>query len=220
MIEQTTTVPTPSWARVLTWLGLPLAGGAMILMFLRVASWLPLPLPFGILRRLPEPAAGWIAISIGMALGLALASLVHREALTVQINPAEVVLSRPGVVNRVPLGQVAVAFHEHDQLILLGRTGRELAREPSYLSVRRIREAFLERGVAWTESDPYSSAYRRWVPGLPEIAATANALFEARQAALRSGDEGDGRELRAELARLGYVIRDEGKRQYWRYADG
>jgi hypothetical protein len=219
MFEQTI-VPTPIWARVLAWLGLPLAGGGLLLLVLRTAAWLPLPGPLTLVRKLPEPAATSVAIGLGVLFGLVLASFVDREALTVRISPAEVVLSRPGTVSKVPLAQVAVAFRERDHLILLGRTGRELAREPSYLSGHHLREAFLQRGIAWADGDPYSSAYRRWVPGLPEIPATAHALFEARQEALKSGDESDQRELRIELARLGYVIRDDHKRQYWRYADG
>jgi hypothetical protein len=58
------------------------------------------------------------------------------------------------------------------------------------------------------------------VPGLPELPATAQALLAARQKALQSGDDGDKREFRAELGRLGYVVRDDRKRQYWRQADG
>jgi hypothetical protein len=58
------------------------------------------------------------------------------------------------------------------------------------------------------------------VPGLPELPATAHALLAARQKAVDSGDDSDKRELRSELGRLGYVIRDDRKRQYWRQADG
>jgi hypothetical protein len=218
--EQTTIVPTPRWVRVLAWLGLPLAGGALLLLAVRASWWLLLPGPFALIRRLPTPAAEVVAVAAGVLLGLVLAALADRTSLTVRVSLTEVLLSRPGTESRVPRGEVAVAFTERDQLVLLSRTGRELAREPSHLSARRLRAAFAEHGIAWADGDPYLSVYRRWVPGLPEIPPTAHALFAARQTALTSGDESDQRELRVELGRLGFVVRDDHKRQYWRQADG
>ncbi|WP_420708742.1 CysS/YqeB C-terminal domain-containing protein [Streptomyces sp. NRRL S-1813] len=46
----------------------------------------------------------------------------------------------------------------------------------------------------------------------------ANAFLKARQGALekKGPSDDDTRELRAELARLGVVVRDEKGRQYWR----
>ena len=143
-----------------------------------------------------------------------------RESLTVRITRAEVVLTRPGTTTAVPRPVVAVAFRDRDQLVLLGSTGRELAREPSHLSAGRLRTAFTANGIAWADQDPYLASYHRWVPDLPELPPAAHALLAARQKAVESGDEADQRELRGELGRLGYVIRDDRKRQYWRRADG
>lgn len=209
---------------MLVWLCLPAAGAALLLLVVRVLGWLPLPGPLpgplDLIRRLPEPAAAIGAASLGAVLGLVLAALIDHESLTVRITPGEVVLTRPGTTHTVPRREVAVAFPDRDQLVLLGRTGRELGREPSNLSLRRLRPAFAANGIAWADHDPYLESYRRWVPDLPEVPATAQALLAARQSALRSGDERDQRELRAELGRLGYVVRDDHKRQYWRKADG
>ena len=74
--------------------------------------------------------------------------------------------------------------------------------------------------MAWADKDPYLEAYRRWVPGLPEVPAAAEAVFTARQKALTAGDDDDVRELREELGRLGFVVRDDRKKQYWRRAEG
>ncbi|MFF5294243.1 YqeB family protein [Paractinoplanes globisporus] len=222
MLEPTSIVPTPRWARVLLWLGLPAVGAALLLAvaWLLSLAWLPLPGPLRLARELPQPAASIAVPALGVVLGLILAALADRESLTVRITPAEVVLSRPGATVAVPRSGVAVAFADRDELMLLGPTGRELAREPSHLSRGRLRDAFTRNGIAWADQDPYLSSYRRWVPGLPELPAAAHALFAARQKALDSGDDGDRRELRAELGRLGYVVRDDRKRQYWRRTDG
>jgi hypothetical protein len=220
VLEQTTTVPTPWWARLLAWLGLTGAGAGLVLIAVRVVDRLPLPGPLALIRHLPAAAGTAGALAAGAVLGLVLAAVVDREALTVRIGTAEVVLIRPGGTRTVPRSDVAVAFTDRDRLVLLGRTGRELARVPCHLSGKRLRAAFTAYGIAWSDRDPYLEAYRRWVPGLPEVPAAADALFVARQAALRAGDQGDAQELREELGLLGFVVRDDHKRQHWRRADG
>jgi hypothetical protein len=46
----------------------------------------------------------------------------------------------------------------------------------------------------------------------------ANAVLKARSKAFDQGDKGkaDLRELRLELGKLNYVVRDRDKKQYWR----
>ncbi|MDY7085981.1 MAG: hypothetical protein SYR96_12830 [Actinomycetota bacterium] len=216
MLEQETTVPTPMWSRVLVWLCLPLAGAGLLWGVLLLIDWLPFGGPLNLVRELPEPWDLVVGLGVGLVIGLILAGLVDAESLTVWISPTEVVLTRPGHRRAVPKGEIAVAFPDRDQLVLLGRTGQELAREPSHLPKKRLSQAFGSRGVAWAEQDPYLEAYRRWVPNLPEVSDAANAVFAARQKALNSGDDEDVRELREELGRLGFVVRDDKKKQYWR----
>ncbi|MGX6606848.1 YqeB family protein [Micromonosporaceae bacterium Da 78-11] len=225
MLEHKTTVATPRWVRAAIWLALPLIGAALLLLVARVAGWMSLPGPFALIRDLPAPVATFGAPTLGAVIGLVLAAFVDEESLTVEIDPATVILTRPGAsgpdaTRTVPKPDIAVAFPDRDRLVLLGRTGRELAREPSHLSTERLAAAFAAHGIPWAAQDPYQDAYRRWVPGLPDLPATAHALLTARQTAIRTGDEKDQRELRDELGRLGYVLRDDQKRQYWRRADG
>lgn len=140
------------------------------------------------------------------------------ESLTVRLSDREVVLHRPGTTRTVPHPDVAMAFREKDELVLLGRTGRELAREPCHLPVERLATVFRSQGIAWSDQDPYADAYRRWIPNSPDVPAGANAVLAARQESLTGGDERDMAELREELARLAIVVRDDRKRQYWRQA--
>jgi hypothetical protein len=56
----------------------------------------------------------------------------------------------------------------------------------------------------------------RWVDDLPDLPASANALLRVRARALAKGDGDEAARLRADLARLGVVVRDDGRRQYWR----
>lgn len=217
-----TTIATGVRTRAAGWLGLPVAGGLLLLAVDRVADWVvripwgPVRGPFRLVQQLPEPQATIGALVLGAVVGLVLASLADAESLTVRFEPDAVLLIRPGVRRSVPRRDVTVAFREGDRLVLLGPTGRETAREPAHLSPRRLAPAFRAHGIAWADRDPYAGAYRRWVPGLPEVPAEAEALFTARQKALKGGDTGDAGELRDELARLGFVVRDDHQRQHWR----
>ena len=224
MLEQTTTVATPIWVRAAVWIGVPAAGAALLLGLDRLAdvvadlSWAPMRGPFRLLQSIPEPQATIGALMLGAVAGLILAGLVDAESLSVRFSGREVVLHRPGVTRTVPRTEAALAFQDKDKLVLLGRTGRELAREPCHLSAKRLAAAFRSQGIAWSEKDPYADAYRRWIPNSPDVPAEANAVFAARQEALKSGDERDITELREELGRLGFVVRDDHKRQYYRRA--
>ncbi|SNY57479.1 YqeB family protein [Paractinoplanes atraurantiacus] len=214
----TTTVPTPWWLRTLVWIVAPALGYglAALLNLLSGVEWLPGP--FGLIEELPEVVTTYVTPALGVVLGLVLAALIDAESLKVQVSTAEVVLTRPGHRRAVPRADIAVVFPDRDRLVLLGRTGQELAREPTLVMSRRVRAAFTEHGVPWADEDPYLAAYRRWVPDLPDISPAANAILAERQKALKSGDEDELRDLREELGRLGIVVRDVKKKQFWRHA--
>lgn len=220
------TVATPIWIRALVWVVTPALGASALIGLERLAdvvvrlSWVPFKGPFELIHDVPGRYATTGAVVLGALAGLALAAMIDAESMTVRMSGTEVVLHRPGTTRTVPRGDVSVAFIEKDKLVLLGRTGRELAREPSHLGAKRLAPAFAAQGIAFSDGDPYADAYRRWVPGSPDVPAAADALFAARHTAIKGGDERDARELRDELARLGFVVRDEQKRQYWRRADG
>ncbi|MEV4352173.1 hypothetical protein AB0J83_47570 [Actinoplanes sp. NPDC049596] len=218
MLQGRTTVPTPWWIRVMVWIGAPALGFgvAELIILLGRVEWLPGP--FGLIEELPDVVTTYVTPALGVVLGLVLAAMVDAESLKVEVSVAEVVLTRPGHRQVVPRGDVAVAFPDRDKLVLLGRTGRELAREPCHLPRKRLRAAFADNGVPWADEDPYLGAYRRWVPGLPGLPGAADAILAERQKALKSGDEDELRDLREELGRLGIVVRDVKKKQYWRNA--
>lgn len=221
MFEETT-VATPLWVRAAVWLGVPAAGAGLGWVIHQLPEWIlkipsaPLRAPLKLAADLPEPAATIGTLLLGVVGGLVLAYLIDLESLTVRMSRTEVRLTRPGTTRTVPRADVAVAYRDGDKLVLLGRTGRELAREPSHLPAKKLAPVF---GAAWSDRDPYADTYRRWVPNLPDIPADAAAVFAARQQALEKGDGGDAGELREELGRLGFVVRDKNKKQHFRRTD-
>ncbi|GLY94382.1 hypothetical protein Acsp02_16380 [Actinoplanes sp. NBRC 103695] len=224
MWEQESTVTTPVAIRVVFWIVPPAVGAGLLLGLQRLAGvlgerdWVPFRRLFQLLRDIGEPWATGGALAVGAILGLVLAAMIDAESLSVRVSGADLVLARPGRRRVVPRGEVATAFRDKDKLVLLGRTGRELAREPANTSPVRYAPLLRAHGIAWADRDPYAEAYQRWIPASGEIPAAADAVFTARQKALDSGDDRDAAELRDVLAGHGYVVRDERKKQYWRQA--
>lgn len=222
MIDQMVTVAHPWWARALAWTGLPVLGAALGALLTQAVQWAatqPLPLmkaPLVLAASVPDPPATVGSLVIGGLAGLVFAGYADQESLSVTVSRTEVTLTRSGMTRVIDRSVVAVAFADRDRLVLLDRRGAEVAREPSHLPAERLAAAFTAYGIAWSAADPYADAYRRWVPQSPDLPAGARALFAARERALQAGDSQDLTELREELARLGVVVRDEKKRQYWR----
>ena len=224
-----TVVTEPAWMRALMWTGFPLLGAGAGWLIRSVAGWVaslpwaPLQGPFELADQLiasfGEPQATLGALAIGAVAGLALAFIAEHESLTVAVAHDRVSLKRGESSRSIERAAVDAVFLDGKQLVLLGRSGEELAREASDLGSDRLRAAFVAQGYPWLAGgDPYRDDYRLWVEDTPDLPFGANALLKARRKALDRGDDGkeDAAELRAELARLGIVVREEKKRQYWR----
>jgi hypothetical protein len=218
-----TTVADPGWVSGLWWVVFCLLGAAagwlvrMIAGWVASLRWAPLQGPFKLIASLPDPPATIGAIALGAAAGLAVAYQGHLESLTVTVAPARVRLARTGSATELARRSVSAVFVDRKQLVLLGPAGEELARKPSDLDTDRLRDAFLAHGYPWHDGgDPHEADYRRWVPNTPDLPAAANALLAARERALGRKDRDDSAELRAELAKLGIVVREEQQRQFWR----
>ncbi|MEV7829134.1 hypothetical protein AB0P12_00760 [Streptomyces subrutilus] len=176
--------------------------------------WAPLQGPAELVGTVPAgvlPAVGAVA---GLVLGL----VAQHEQLTLRLSGDRLVLASEGREREFSRAAVAVAFLDRKQLVLLGHDGGELVRQGCELAPGRVADAFAAHGFAWADADPYEAEFRRWVPGAPGLPEGANAVLAARRKPLEKNGpaDGDARELREELARLGVVVRDVKRRQYWR----
>ncbi|MEH0970647.1 hypothetical protein V6U77_05865 [Micromonospora sp. CPCC 205546] len=179
-------------------------------------SWAPAQDLFELVAGLPDPQAGFGGLALGTLGGLLVAAVGTAERLAVTVGTERVRLRRDRADRQVERRPVRAVFVDGKDLVLLGADDGELVRERSDLPVDRLRDAFRAHGWPWTDGDPHRDAYRRWVPGLPGLPPAADALLRARQRALDSDRGGEARELRGELGRAGVVLRDDGRRQYWR----
>ncbi|BCB86249.1 YqeB family protein [Phytohabitans suffuscus] len=220
-----TVVSEPAWAVGLMWLGPPLAGAGLGWLLQALAGWLadlpwvPFKGPVELIASVAdnEPLATIVSLAVGAVVGLVLAFIGAMEALVVRLTDGDVTLRRGDHTQTINRAAVRAVFVDGKQLVLLGQDAEELAREGFDLDADRVRDGFLAHGYPWAAAgDPYRDEFRRWVPDDPELPGSAGALLKARQKALEKGDRTDIGELRAELGKLGVVVREESKRQYWR----
>jgi hypothetical protein len=218
-------VAAPAEVRALLWIGFPLLGAGAGRLLLSVAAWMaslpwvPFQGPARLLASIPPQLATTGTLLLGATAGLVFAYLAAKESLTVVVSDDRVALARNGFSQSIKRELVDGVFLDGKQLVLLGPAAVELARETDGLDLgaQRLSEAFLAHGYPWlTDGDPHKDEFRRWVEDLPDLPPGANALLKARARALDKNDDDDGRQLRTELAKLGIVVRNEKKRQFWR----
>lgn len=218
------TVVEPAWLRVFVWVGFPLIGAAVVVLLKLIANWVlalpwaPFQGPFKLIAAIPEPWVTIGAVLVGAVGGLVVAGLARKEALSVTFNGDKIVLTRGEEPKEIDGSSVDAVFLDGKELVLLGKKTEELARETNDLAADSLAAAFRAHGYSWLDGDPTKDQFRRWVPETPDLDTAANALLRARAEAITKSSKDDARDLRAELARLGVVVRDEQKRQYWRLA--
>lgn len=229
MSTSTTTVIGHSTVdKVVLYGGLPLLGLVLGFFLPRIADWaveqrwVPLQGPLEIVARWD----GWwvvaICIALGVIGGLLLAAMAMEDTLKTTISTTEVEFLKNQRTTRVPRDKVALAFLDGKEIVLQDSRSAELAREKHDQlggDAKKIPVAFRAHGYPWSDSgDPHEHKFRRWVEDDPELSPAANAVLKARSKAFDQGDKGkaDLRELRLELAKLGHVVRDRDKKQYWR----
>ncbi|WP_407547851.1 hypothetical protein QOM21_02545 [Streptomyces sp. Pv4-95] len=217
---QRTVLGRSAWGTAGVYVVLVLAGAVagrlvgLLADWLVTLPWAPLQGPARLLASIPGPVLPVVGSVAGLVVGL----IAQHEELVVRLSDESVVLGRKGRDQELPHDAVATVCRDGKYLVLLGHDGGELSRELCELDAGRVAEAFTGHGYAWADADPHKSEFRRWVPDTPELPQAANAFLHARQGALekKGPSDGDVRELREELARLGVVVRDEKRRQYWR----
>ncbi len=221
-------VAVPRSERALIWTASPLLGAMAAWLLTLGAGWIadlawaPFQGPFRLVASIDEPYASAGALAIGVVAGVAFAVIAARERVTVSVAPTELALTRgTGQTVRVARSDVGSVFLDGKQLVVLGPHGQEHDRVATDLRPAALRAAFVERGYRWRDDgDPWRDDYRLWVPDMPGLPDGANALLAARAVALEKGKDADAAIQRAELVRLGVVVREEKKRQYWRLVGG
>ncbi|MFD5393534.1 hypothetical protein ACFWJW_04800 [Streptomyces sp. NPDC127097] len=225
--DKTTVLAQPAWMVALVYVVLALLGAGagwlvkILAEWLVALPWAPMQGPAKLLASVPEPWLTIGLISAGTVLGLIVGLIAQYEELSVVVSAERITLTRKGKDQEFARDRVVQAFLDGRQLVLIGNDEGELARETCDVSAQRVAGAFRVHGYAWADEDPYKDEFRRWVPDMPGLPQGADALLKARARLLeKKSPTEDLREMREELARLGVVVRDEGRRQHCRLNRG
>lgn len=178
--------------------------------------WAPFQGPLELVASMETRGGMVIGVLAGVILGVALAVTTSRDATRVTVDPDTVTVENAGGTRSVARSEVSAVFLDRKHLAVLDTATREVVHVHVDATSRRIEKAFRQHGYPWCHDDPHGAAFQRWVPDSPELPDTVNAVFAAREASLREKDIEDAADLRAELAKSGYVVRDQKTRQYWR----
>jgi hypothetical protein len=186
-------------------------------------KWVPFQGPLKIIAQWDSWWVVAICLALGLVAGVVLAALALEDTLRTTISTTEVEFLKNQRTTRVPREKVVLAFLDGKEIVLQDNRSAELAREKhdelGGVARTKIQAAFRAHGYPWSDAgDPHESEFRRWVVDDPDLLPAANAVLKARSKAFDQGDKGkaDLRELRQELAKLGLVVRDRDRKQYWR----
>jgi hypothetical protein len=208
--------------------GLPLIGLVIGFFLPRIADWAAAQkwVPFqGPLELIAGWDGWWVAascIALGLLAGVVLAGLALDDTLKVTVTDRSVEFRKNQRTVTVPRERVRVAFLDAKEIVLQDATSRELAREKHdqlKADAKQIPPAFRAHGYPWSDAgDPHADRFRRWVDDEPDLPPAVNAVLRTRARCFDQGDKGkaDRRELRDEVAKLGYTVKDKEKQQYWR----
>lgn len=220
-----TTVSTPKSSMALIVIAIPLlcVAGALSLNF--VANWMSgwswVPFGFAIEGFANLPLGGRLAILAVLGVLVAVFFLFHafKEHVTVTFARRSVQVTVPGedIDETFADADVTAIFLDEDYFVVQGPRGNELFRHKCMLDREELAAACAKYGLPWrNDGDPFADEFRRWVPDIAGLPPGADALFAARQAAIEEDDEDDIAQLRQELLKIGVIVRDSQKKQYWR----
>lgn len=220
--DRTTVLGYPRGDLLTILIGTPILGLLLGLALPPLARWLSdlpvLPWRDGItfVGSLDKPWQTAIATGVGLVGGLLLAVTELAETLKLSLTDRELVTEQHDVTRTIERARVSAVFLDGKELVVLDETSRQFTRGAHKTAAPALAEAFRSHGYPWQDTDPYAPLFHRWIPGAPGLPAEAHAVLAARKAALKSEAEEDVRDLAETMQGLGYVVRDEGKDQYWR----
>ena len=222
----TTVVKHTFWYHAFLWTAFPIVGAVLGWLLAQLPGWIegtPIPFFSGLVEILDDRSGTvmtLVLIAVGIIAGSLVALTAYEEVVWVTVTDADVTVAVVDKTKEFKRNQVADVFTDDKTLVLLGRDTSELVRQRTDHKSTTLQAAFETHGYPWRDADPNEASFARWVDGVPGLGEHANAILRARQVALDEDKKEEIVELREEAAKLGVVVRDTKKRQYWRNTGG
>ncbi|MGW7083387.1 YqeB family protein [Streptomyces sp. NPDC054871] len=220
--DRTTVLGYPRGDLLTVLIGMPILGLLLGIALPPLARWLSdlpvLPRRDGIalVGSLDRPWHTAIAVGVGLVVGLLLAGTDYDETLKLTLTDQELVADLHERKRSIERARVSAVFLDGKELVVLDESSREFTRGVHKTAASPLAKALRSHGYPWRDADPHAALFHRWIPGVPGLPAEAHAVLAARKAALKNKAAEDVRDLAETMQGLGYVVRDEGKDQYWR----
>lgn len=141
---------------------------------------------------------------------------IQRESARIELSASEVRCQLDGELFVAERDEVGAVFLDGKLLTLLGRNSEQLFRGPTQASRARLAAAFTALNYPWRDQDPFADLFQPWSPAAGVLPDAADMLLSARGSALAKKQSASVAELTRSLQKLGVVVREEGKMQYWR----
>ncbi|WP_079911517.1 hypothetical protein [Paenibacillus sp. 32352] len=179
--------------------------------------WFPFQGPLKLVASIQEIWLTAVTTILGFIAGMWLSAEAIKDSLIITVSDEEVILNIADSTHRYSRSDIASMFIDGKELVLLGNAGQELARERYESTPAKIADAFVKHRYSWSfDGDPYEAEYRLWVDHTPDLSPALNALLRARNQALQKKDMESAKEMQCEASKLGIIVKDKGKFQYWR----
>jgi hypothetical protein len=221
--DRRTVLALPVADRLVLFIGIPALVVLLGLLLPPLARWalglsigLPLRPVFKLVGAADQPWEIAINLAIWLAVGLGIAFTAFTESARVTLTDAELRLDQGDRNRTIARADVAAVFLDGKKLVVLDSESRHLARDTPAAPAAALAEAFRAHGYPWHDADPYAALYRRWVPDTPDLPAAVNTVLAVRELVLKRKADQEARDLRDAVEKLGFVVRDEDARQYWR----
>ncbi|MEU5953593.1 DUF883 C-terminal domain-containing protein [Streptomyces sp. NPDC047525] len=220
--DRTTVLGYPRGDLLTVLIGMPVLGLLLGIGLPPLARWLSrspvLPWRDGItfVGTLDKPWQAGVAAGVGLVAGLLLAVTEIEETLKLRLTDQELAAEQHNRTRTIGRERVSAVFLDGKELVVLDETSRQFTRGVHKTAAPALARALGSHGYPWRDTDPHAPLFRRWIPGAPGLPAEGHAVLAARKAALKNKSGDDVRDLAETMQGLGYVVRDEGKDQYWR----
>jgi hypothetical protein len=154
--------------------------------------------------------------AVWLIAGLMLGFTAMGESVTLTVSDTQLQVTKDSQTNVVARADAATVYADGKEFVVLDGKSRQLLRETPAAPMTAVANAFTRHRFPWRDSDPYAELFRLWSLGTGDLPDAVNSILSARQAALRNKSTQEVADLRDAVQKLGYVVRDEDNRQYWR----